>query len=163
MPTPTQAVVARVRELLGSNEGLDFSVAKLQIGGRPEGSFRIDQLGTIQAASDLHERAGKGATPVFQVYVEKIRNRMNEKFRRFSGAVQVVTEVRLSQDRLEGLTERLQFYVDAVTDVIERSRGTVGEGMFLSGQYEVSFEGIKKGGLHFQQVARVSCEIDVNR
>lgn len=163
MPTPTQAVVTRVRELLGGQEGLEFSIAKLQLGGKAEPPFRMDQLGTIQAPSDMQERAGKGSTPVFQVYVEKIRNRMTEKFRRFSGTVHVVTEVRLSQDRLEGLTERLQFYVDAVTDVVERSRGVVGDGMYLSGQYEVSFEGVKKGGLHFQQVARVSSEIDVNR
>lgn len=163
MPTPTQAVVAKMRELLGGVDGLDFSIGKFQAGSASEPPFRVEQISTIQASSELRERAGKGATPLFQVYVEKVRNRMTEKFRQFSGTAQVVTEVRVSQDRLEGLTERLQLYADAVADVIERYRGDAGNGMYLTGQYEVSFEAIKKGGLHFQQTARVNCEMDVSR
>jgi hypothetical protein len=164
MATPTQTAVARVKALLGGEQGLALSMATLRSGNEElETVVRPEQLGTLQSPAEFVERSGKAAYPSFQVYVEKIRNKMTEKFRRFSGTVHVVTEIRISQDRLEGLTEKLQFYTDAVTDVLERNRGCLGEGMYLSGAYEVSFEPVKKGGLHYQQAARVSSEIDVNR
>ena len=42
-------------------------------------------------------------------------------------------EVRVSQDRLEGIEEQLQMYVDAVTQVLDQNRGDWGEGMFYAG------------------------------
>lgn len=163
MPGPTQVVIERVKELLSGAQGLGYSIARLQAGESGETGFETEQMGTLHAPPELVEKAGRGSTPSYQVYVEKIRNRMTEKFRRFSGTIHVVTEVRLSQDRIEGLTERLQFHADAVADVLERCRGVLGEGIFLTGKYETSFEPVKGGGLHFRQTARVSCEVDVNR
>ena len=163
MPTPTQTVVRKVMELLQGGQGLDYSIAMLIEEGAEEPAFMVEQVSVTQAASDVVEKAGKVVFPAFHVYVEKVQNRMTEKFRRFSGTVHVVTEVRLSQDRLEQLTERLQFYADAVTDALERHRGCLGEGMYLNGKYQVTFDAVKKGGLHFHQSARVSCEVDVNR
>jgi hypothetical protein len=164
MATPTQRVVEKVREVLGSETGLAQSVAALR--DRPQ-SLLIAPLGRrvggVQSSAELQEKSGGRDYPVFQVYVTRILNRMTEKFRRFSGTVEVVVEVRVSQDRLEGLTEDLQFYADVVTDVVERSRGPLGEGMTLSGVYEVVFDPVKKGGLHFQQTARVTCEVDLSR
>jgi hypothetical protein len=164
MSTPTQRVVERIRELLTGETGLAHSVAALR--DRPESILLTPvarQVGGVQASADLQEQSRGQEYPSFQVYVARIRNKMTEKFRRFSGTVEVVTEVRVSRDRLEGLTEELQFFADAVTDVVERSRGSLGEGMTLSGEYEVVFEPVKKGGLHFQQTARVVCEVDLSR
>lgn len=163
MAGPTRVVIEKVKALLSGPQGLESSIARLQADGGEEAGFDEEQMGSLHAPPELVEKAGRGSTPSYQVYVEKIRNRMTEKFRRFSGTVNVVTEVRLSQDRIEGLTERLQFHADAVADVLERGRGVLGEGMFLTGKYEVSFEPVKGGGLHFRQTARVSCEVDVNR
>ena len=164
MATPTQRVVEKFRELLEGEAGLAQSVAALR--DRPESLLLAPagrQVGREQASAELHEKSGRREYPAFQVYVTRIRNRMTEKFRRFSGTVEVVAEVRVSGDRLEGLTEELQFWVDAAADVVERSRGPLGEGMTLSGVYEVVFDPVKKGGLHFQQTARLTSEVELSR
>ena len=58
------------------------------------------------------------------VYSNRVRNLLTEKFRNFSGKVQTVAEVRVSQDRIEGIEDQLRLYVDAVTQVLDaESRG----------------------------------------
>ncbi len=165
MATPTQRAVRTLQGLLAdATAGLAASIAMLRESAEEAEAIAEErQLGTLQAPAELHDKVGKAAYPAYQIYVEKVRNKMTEKFRRFSGTVEVVVEVRVSQDRLEGLTERLQFHADAVTDVVERSRGCVGEGLYLPGTYEVSFEAVKKGGLNVMQTARVKCELEVSR
>jgi hypothetical protein len=165
MATPTQRAVRTIRTLLSDGvDGLASSIARLRDSAdQAEALLEDRQMGALQAPAELHDRVGKAAYPVYQVYVERVRNKMTEKFRRFSGTVDVVVEVRISQDRLEGLTERVQFYADAVTDVVERSRGCVEEGVYLPGTYEVTFETVKKGGLNVMQTARVKCELEVSR
>lgn len=165
MATPTQRAVKVMRTLLADQvDGLAASIAAMR--DEPEQAEALieeRQLGTLQAPADLHDRVGKTAYPVYEVYVEKVRNKMTEKFRSFSGTVYVVVEVKVSQDRLEGLTDRLQFYADTVTDVVERNRGCVEAGVYLPGTYEVTFEAAKKGGLNVMQTARVKCELEVSR
>jgi hypothetical protein len=70
-------------------------------------------------------------------------------------------ELRHSQDRLDGLQDSLELYIDAVTQVL--NRGDWGEGMFYGGAYEVSFGPVKKGGKNFMQAAKVTFEIGVSR
>ena len=53
---------------------------------------------------------------------------LTEKFRTFSGKVRTVAEVRVSQDRIEGIEEQLRLYVDAVTQVLDANRGSWGQG-----------------------------------
>lgn len=164
MATPTQRVVERMRGLLQGESGLNLSVAALR--DRPESILRApkdEQVRVIHAAAELVEKSGVNEYPAFQVYVDRVRNRMTEKFQRFSGTVHLVAEVRVSQDRLEGLTEELQFYADAVADVVERNRGSLGEGIVLNGAYEITFDPVKRGGLHYQQTARVNCEVELSR
>ena len=68
-----------------------------------------------------------------------------------------------SQDRLEGLQDRLEVYVDAAMQMLNSGRGDWGDGMFFGGQYEVSFGPVKQGGRNFIQVAKVTFEIGVNK
>lgn len=165
MATPTQRSVQAMRRLLGDAvDGLPASIAMLRESPeQADAAIEERQLGALQAPPELHDRVGRSMQPSYQVYVERVRNKMTEKFRKFSGSVEVVVEVRVSQDRLDGLTERLQFYADAVTDVVERNRGCVEVGVYLPGTYEVSFEQVKKGGLNVMQTARVKCELEVSR
>jgi len=97
-----------------------------------------------------------------QVYVDRVRNLLTEKFRKFSGKVRTVAEVRVSQDRIEGIEEQLRLYVDAVTQVLEANRGSWGEGAFYTGGYEVTFEPVKHGGKNFLQAAKVVFEVDLS-
>jgi hypothetical protein len=98
--------------------------------------------------------------PAMYVYADRVRNLLTEKFRAFSGKVRTVTEVRVSQDRLEGLEYQLRLYVDAVTQVLDANRGTWGQGAFYTGGYEVTFDAVQHGGQNFLQIAKVSFEVD---
>ncbi len=100
--------------------------------------------------------------PQLVVYCERIRNLQTEKFRRFSGVVDLAIEVRNSSDHVVGLEQSTLLYVEAVTDVIEDCRGEWGQCIYSSGQYEVKFEAVKPGGKRFLQVARITVPVQVN-
>ncbi len=114
-------------------------------------------------AFDLTERAKIVKYPVIHVYVDRVRNQLTEKFRTFSGKAHTVAEVRVSQDRIDGLEEQLRLYVDAVTGVLDANRGNWGDGAFFAGAYEVSYEPIKHGGKNFIQIAKVSFDVDLSK
>jgi hypothetical protein len=111
---------------------------------------------------EIAERSLVVKYPSIHVYVDRVKNLLTEKFRRFSGKIRTVAEVRVSQDRLEGIEEQLRLYVDAVTQVLDGNRGNWGEGAFYAGGYEVAFEAVKHGGRNFVQVAKVSFEVDLS-
>jgi hypothetical protein len=101
--------------------------------------------------------------PVIHVYVDRIRNQLTEKFRMFSGKARTVAEVRVSQDRIDGVEEQLRLYVEAITGVLDGNRGSWGEGAFFAGGYEVAFEPVKHGGKNFIQIAKVTFEVDLSK
>ena len=111
---------------------------------------------------ELTERTQVVKYPVVHVYSDRVQNLLIEKFRTFSGKVRTVAEVRVSQDRIEGLEERVRLYVDAVTEILDGNRGSWGQGMFFTGGYEVKFDPIQHGGRNFLQVAKVIFEVDLS-
>jgi hypothetical protein len=110
----------------------------------------------------IAERSQAVKYPVVHVYSDRVRNLLTEKFRTFSGKIRTVAEVRVSQDRIEGIEDQLRLYVDAVTQVLDTNRGSWGQGAFFTGGYEVNFEPVQHGGRNFLQVARVSFEVDLS-
>jgi len=110
----------------------------------------------------LMEKSSAVKYPVVHVYCDRAQNLLIEKFRTFSGKVRTVAEVRMSQDRIEGLEEKVRLYVDAVTQVLDSNRGSWGQGMFFTGGYEVKFDPVQHGGRNFLQLARVTFEVDLS-
>lgn len=164
MAYPTMEAVARLQNLLAAEEGLaaSLTVLKSYYGMETEALEQL-AVGLIRAPAELQEKAGAARYPVIQTYCDQIESKRTERFRMFSGRLRMVTEVRMSQDRLEGLAEKLHFYVDAVCDVVERNGGCVDQGLFLEPGYEVSFDPVKKGGLNYLQIGRVTCWMDLNQ
>jgi hypothetical protein len=111
---------------------------------------------------DLAEKSRPLTYPSINVYCEKISNDLTEKFRSFSGTVQAAIEVRHSQDRLDGLQDALELYVDSITQVLDGERGDWGNGMFFTGQYQVALGAAKQGGKNFIQVAKITFPIGVS-
>jgi capsid protein len=146
-----------VEQLTGSGQ-LSAAVAAL-MDRTPEAVAVVTQ----NVAAELAERSGTVKYPAVNVYCEKIANELKEKFRSFSGKVEMAVEVRHSQDRLEGIEEALEQCADAITSTLNASRGDWGDGMFYSGGYEVSFGAVKRGGRNFTQVAKVTFEVAVSR
>lgn len=112
---------------------------------------------------ELSERALVVKYPAVYVYADRVQNLLTEKFRKFSGRVRTTAEVRVSQDRLEGIEEQLRMYVDAVTQVLDLNRGSWGEGAFFTGAYDVSIDPVRPGGKKFLQIAKVTFEVDISK
>jgi hypothetical protein len=110
----------------------------------------------------LMEKAVAVKYPAVHIYVDRVQNMLTEKFRTFSGKVRTVAEVRVSQDRIEGLEDQTRMYVDGITNILDANRGTWGQGMFFAGPYEVKYEPVQHGGHNFLQVAKVMFEVDLS-
>jgi hypothetical protein len=158
------AVTAKVMTRITGSSGMNSGLAALTQPDRMLAGF-LDtaQVRTQNVAADLAERGGVVKYPAVNVYCEKIVNALTEKFRTFSGNVQMAIELRHSQDRLEGLQDRLELYADSAMHMLDTSRGDWGDGMFYGGGYNVSFGAIKQGGKNFIQVAKVTFEIGVSK
>ena len=111
---------------------------------------------------DLSEQSTPNNYPLVYVYCNKVVNQLREKFRTFSGEAQMTVEARVSQDRLDQIESNLQAYVDAITQVLDNSRGDLGDGAFFAGEYEVTFGGVKHGGRNFLQIAKISFALQIS-
>lgn len=156
----TGKVIQRITGPAGVNSGLAALVADADTA---PAQLDVGQVRSQNVAADVAERSGIVQYPLVNVYCEKITNTLEEKFRTFSGTVQMTIELRHSQDRLEGLQDAVELYADAVMRTLNAGRGDWGDGMFYGGAYEVSFGSVKKGGKNFIQVAKVTFEIGVSR
>jgi hypothetical protein len=158
------AVTAKVIQHITGSSGLNVALAVLTHGDHAAAPF-VDaaQVRAQNVAADLAGRSEGVKYPSVNVYCETIVNQLREKFRTFSGKAQMVIEVRHSQDRLDGLQDRLELYADGAMRMLNASRGDWGDGMFYGGEYEASFGPVKQGGKNFIQTAKVTFEIGVSR
>jgi hypothetical protein len=158
------AVTGKVLERMTGSAGVNAGLGALTQADRElAGLVDPAQVRTQNVAADLAERATGVKYPAVNVYCEKIVNDLREKFRKFSGTVQMAIELRQSQDRLEGIQDRLELYVDSTMQMLHGSRGDWGDGMFYGGQYQVAYGPVKQGGKNFTQTAKVTFEIGVNK
>jgi len=120
------------------------------------------QIFTENVSSDIAEKSGETKYTALYVYCDKIMNTLNEKFRTFSGTLQLEVDVRVSQDRLEGIDRISQLYTDAVTQTLSQVRGDWGQGVFYTGTYEISFGPVKHGGRNFIKSAKILLQVDAS-
>ena len=161
----TASVVAQIFAgfLSATDTGVNNAVATLAAdSGIPLGPIPAGHIVTQNMSIEIFERSSVVKYPIVQVYSDRVRNLLTEKFRAFSGKIRTVAEVRVSQDRIEGLEDQLRLYADAVTQVLDSSRGSWGQGAFYAGGYEVAFDPVKQGGKNFLQVAKVTFEVDMS-
>jgi hypothetical protein len=161
----TASITARrlVEFLAAPDTGLGPVVAGLAAdSGIPLGPIPPEHIVNQNISVAISERSQAVKYPAVHVYSDRVRNLLTEKFRTFSGKVRTVAEVRISQDRVEGIEEQLRLYVDAITQVLDANRGTWGQGAFFAGTYEVSFDPVQHGGRNFLQIAKVSFEVDLS-
>ena len=150
-------------DLLRSDMGVNRRLFD-RLGGDPNLLQRYPEpiVQSAHIAGEQWEKAGPLKYPQLVIYCERIRNLQTEKFRRFSGQVDLAVEVRNSGDHVVGLEQGTLLYVEAVSDVIEDCRGEWRPCVYASGQYEVKFEPVKPGGKRFLQVARITVPVQVN-
>jgi hypothetical protein len=156
-----RAATSKLIERISGQRGLNAQLAELSA----ENAAMVDpsRIRTYNVAQELAERSEAVQYPAVQVYCEKIINKLTEKFRSFSGSVHVAMDVKHSQDRIDGIEQAVELYVEAATRVLRESRGDWGQGMFYGGAYEVTIGPVKRGGKHFIQAAKITFEIGVSR
>ena len=158
------AVTAKVVGRLTGPTGVTSGLAALTLADpSAPGPLQDAQVRPQNVAADLAERGDLVQYPSINVYCEKVANQLEEKFRTFSGRVQMAIELRHSQDRLDGLQDGLELYCDAVLQVLHASRGDWGDGMFYCGAYQVTFGAVKHGGKNYIQGAKITFEIGVSK
>ena len=158
------AVTAKVLARITGTSGLNSALAALAQPERTfDGSLNVGQIRVQNVAADLAERGSIVKYPAIHVYCDQIVNSMLEKFRAFSGTVQMAIEIRYSQERLEGLQEALELYVSATTAALDSNRGDWGDGAFYAGAYKVVFSAVKQGGKNYMQAAKITFDIGVSR
>src|SRR5580700_9367781 len=147
----------------GAESAINSAVATAALdSGIPLAPIPTPYIVTQNVSIEIWERATVVKYPLVQIYSDRVRNLLTEKFRTFSGKIRTVAEIRVSQDRIEGLEDRLRLYADAVTQVLDSNRGSWGQGAFYTGGYEVTFDPVKQGGKNFLQVAKVTFEVDMS-
>ena len=108
------AATGKVLERMAGPGGVNASLGAVT-GGAPELARLVDtsQIRAQNVAAPVAEHALGVKYPAVNVYCEKIVNDLRQKFQTFSGQVEMAIEVRQSQDRLEGIEDSLELYVDA--------------------------------------------------
>ena len=158
------AVSQKVIDRINAPSGLNALLAALTAAdGLLASPVEPEQVRGQNVAPDVLERSSAVRYPAVQVYCEKIVNDLSEKFRRFSGKIQMAIELRHSQDKLNGLQDAVELYVDSITQILDSARGDWGDGMFYAGGYEVTVGGLKQGGKNFMQTAKITFQIGVSR
>ena len=163
MVSMARRATSKVVQMMNAPGGLNTNIAVLAQAENvtlppvPPARFFTDNV-----ASDVAEKVADVKYTAVYVYCGKIVNDLKEKFRTFSGSLQMEIDVRVSQDRLEGMDQTSQLYTDAVTQILNQNRGDWGQGLFYAGGYEISFGPVKHGGLNFIKSAVVSFQLNAS-
>ena len=150
----------RFLEMLKAESGLSSALMEMSVQEIPQVWDR--QILSSNAGFELLEKSAGAKYPSVHVYCDKISNTMREKFRIFSGTVQLIAEVRVSQDRLENIEDILQQYIGALTLVLDQNRGDWAPGVQFTGGYEIAFQPVKHGGKNFLQTAKIGFALNVS-
>src|SRR5271165_1339514 len=149
--------------ILSASSGLPAALAGLaaDVTGS-QLQFQTLNVLTQNVAPDISDRALGLSYPAVYIYCGTLSNSLQEKFRTFSGEAEMIAEVRVSQDRLDGLDNVSQMMADAVTQVLDASRGDWGDGYFYAGGYEVQYGPAKAGGKNFLQTAKIKFGLEIS-
>jgi len=161
MVTMARRATLKLVQLMNAPDGLNTNVAILaQADDVPLSPVPAARFFTDNVASDIAEKVADIKYTAVYIYCDKIVNDLKEKFRSFSGRLQMEIDIRVSQDRLEGIDRTSQMYTEAVTQILDENRGDWGQGLFYAGGYEVSFGSVKHGGRNFIKSATVSFQVN---
>lgn len=154
------AALTHLRGLFLASDGLGYEAGLIaardgvELGGFSEGSVLIQNV-----APDLADENVPVSYPAVYLYADRMENRLVEKFRKFSGSVAVIAELRASGERFADLEGQLARYVEAAGIVLGRNQGSWTENLAFDGAYAVRFERIRLGGKNFAQSARIEIEL----
>lgn len=158
-----QAASTKVVQLLTAPAGLNSSVASIsQTANVSMAPIAGQNIFTNNVSSELAEKTGEAKYTAVYVYCERMSNTLKEKFRSFSGTVQMSMEIRVSQDRFDGIDQQTQLYAEAAAQVLTQNRGDWGQGLFYTGQYDVQYGPVKHGGRNFLKTGKITFPVEAS-
>lgn len=164
MAEAASTVTDKLIAILLGQTGMTAAAAQLgQRIGAVVTTIPEEQVAARNVSAEISERSVVVKYPTLNIYCERVTNSLREKFRTFSGKAEMTVEIRVSQDRIDGIERHLQRNVDLITEVLDSNRGDWGNGVFYTGSYEVVFGPVRQGGKNFLQHAKVSFEVDLSR
>jgi hypothetical protein len=110
--------------------------------------------------ADMQEQLGY---PRISVFCSRLVNQHREKFRSLSGTLAITAEIAATADLIDLVENWMHYYVEAVSNILRKSAGDLGDGIFFSGTYQVDVHVAQSGGSGFLQLAQVTCELGVSR
>lgn len=154
--------VNQLKGLLSAPEGIQATSSELiETDGLQFSALTGAEVTEMFVGSDTAEKAGNVPYPAVHVYCDKVANTLKEKFRTFSGTASLNVEIRVSDDQLASLNQRLLLYTGSVTAVLDARRGSWGDGIYYPGTYDIQYSPVKRGGRNFIQSARVHLEVHI--
>jgi|SRR5580658_7492427 hypothetical protein len=159
----TGTLTAQVVALLTSaTSGVNARIVAMEAEDSTLQVVRIRSIVTQNVSAEIAEVSGQAEYPSLLVYCDNVQNMMKEKSRDFSGRINLVIEVRQTQETLKVIESNTEMYVDAVCALLSDSRGSWGDGASYSGAYRVDYEPVVFGGKNFLQRAKVNFALDLS-
>lgn len=156
------AAATAVVNLFTATAGTDFALDAVASGLSNVPRISLASVLVGNTSPELYEQSLAIKYPTVNVYCEKLNNTLKEKFRVFSGTAGVAVQIRHSQDQIQGVQANLETYVTAACEILDDSRGDLGNGLFYRGGYQVSFAPVKRGGRNFLQIAQITLDLDIS-
>jgi len=158
-----ESATSKIVQYLASSGGLNATInAMAQESSTPLQPIAVQQFFTNNVTSEVAEKSGEVKYTAVYVYCDKMANTLSEKFRSFSGHLQMAIEVRVSLDRLDGLEQSAQLYTESVTQTLNQIRGDWGNGLFYAGTYDITFGPVKHGGKNFIKTVKITFPVDAS-
>jgi|UPI000365CE2F hypothetical protein len=110
--------------------------------------------------ADMQQQLGY---PRLSVFCSRFVNQHREKFRSLSGTLAITVEIAVTADLVDLVENWMHYYVEAVSNILRKSAGDLGDGVFFPGTYQVDVQLAQTGGSGFLQLAQVTCELGVSR
>ncbi len=163
MTSIANSATSTIITLLNAPSGLNAAISALaQTVGTSIQPVLAGQFFTDNVSSEIAEKSLDVKYTAVYVYCEKMANTLKEKFRSFSGYLQMVVDVRVSQDRLDGIDRMSQLYSESVAQTLDQLRGDWGQGLFYGGTYDISFGPVKHGGKNFLKSVKITFPVDAS-
>ena len=158
-----QSAIDKLREFLldapGANSQLAEISARDMVHLLP---LTQENVRTQRIAAKLADENAPVTYPGVYVFCDRMENEMAAKFRRFSGRIFVVADVRVTNERFEGLGEELRRYVEAVRSVLADHQGKWTDQIAFGGGFQVRFRQIELGGRNFIQSAQIEVALQAH-
>jgi hypothetical protein len=158
-----QSAVGKLRDFLLAANGVNSKLAEISARDMVHlPSLTKESVRTQRIAAKLADENSPTTYPAVYVFSDRLDNDMAAKFRRFSGRVFVGIDVRVTNERFEGIGDELNRYVEAVGSVLADRHGKWTDEIAFAGGFRVKYRDIELGGRNFIQSAQIEVQLEAH-